>query len=92
METRCALQIIVMPKSSRQRIIIDASGQLKVYLTSPPVEGKANAELIKLLSRTLKMPKSNFEILRGQKSKNKTIALAGMTRNEAIEKIRESEL
>jgi len=46
---------------------------LKIYLTAVPVNGKANKELIKLLSEKLNVSKSKISIIKGEKSKNKII-------------------
>lgn len=46
---------------------------LKIYLTAVPIQGKANKELIKLLSEKLGVSKSKIKIVRGEKSKEKII-------------------
>lgn len=46
---------------------------LKIYLTAVPIQGKANKELIKLLSVKLNISKSKIKIIRGEKSKEKII-------------------
>lgn len=48
---------------------------VKIYLTSVPVGGKANKDLIKLLSRELDVNKSRINIIRGEKSKEKIIEI-----------------
>ena len=48
---------------------------LKIYLTAVPVDGKANAELIKLLSKELGVSKNKINILKGEKSKEKIIEI-----------------
>ncbi len=53
-------------------------GALKVKLTSPPVEGKANEELIEFLADLLGVRKSDIKILRGGSSKQKTVEVAGL--------------
>lgn len=70
------IQVKVIPGSSRSEIseILD-NGQLKIKLNSPPIEGKANKECIKLLSKELKLPKSSIEIVSGDKSRNKIVFL-----------------
>ena len=65
------LSIKVIPKSSRSTITVHESGQVRVYLNSPPADGKANSECIKLFSKALKVPKSNITIIKGQKGRNK---------------------
>lgn len=51
--------------------------QLKVYLTAVPVDGKANKELIKLLSDALNVSKSRINIISGEKNKDKIIQVDG---------------
>jgi uncharacterized protein (TIGR00251 family) len=48
---------------------------LKIYLTSVPVQGKANKELVKLLSQELGISKSRISIIKGEKSKEKIIEI-----------------
>lgn len=81
-------EIRVTPKSSRRSVTVDDGGRVKVALNSPPAEGKANAECIELLSKKLGIAKSYISILRGEKGRNKTICVRGMTLEAVMEKIR----
>jgi uncharacterized protein len=85
MDSYAILDISVAPKSSRNRIAIDSSNTIKIYLTAPPVDGKANAELISLLSKTLKVPKSSITIIHGESGKKKRISINGLTSRHVIE-------
>lgn len=67
--------IRVIPRSSKSEIVGEYDGNLKVKLCSPPIDGKANKELIKLLSKTLKSAKSDIEIISGETSKSKRIQI-----------------
>jgi uncharacterized protein (TIGR00251 family) len=87
MISKSIFDITVSPKSSKNKISITENDHIKVYLTSPPVDGKANADLIALFSKTVKVPKSDIEIISGLKSKKKRIAILGLTREEIIKKI-----
>ena len=80
--------ITVIPKSSKSEIKIDLSGSIKIYLNSPPVEGKANIECIGLLSAKLKTAKSNISIIKGEHGKNKRISVTGMTTEEIMERLK----
>ena len=51
---------------------------LKVKLTSAPVEGKANKELVALLAKELGLKKRDVEIVSGETSKNKVVKLVGV--------------
>jgi len=68
------LNIRVIPKSSRTQVKQE-SGKLKVYLTKPAQEGEANAQLIDILSRHLKVKKYRIKILKGHTSRNKIIEI-----------------
>lgn len=66
----------VVPRASKSEIVGEHDGALKVRIASPPVDGAANAELIKLLAKTFSVPKSAVEIIGGQTSKTKQIRIA----------------
>jgi len=87
MEKNIIIDITVSPKSSKSLIKINEDKSIKVYLNSPPVDGKANAECIKLFSKKLKIAKSNIKIIKGDKGKHKTIQFYGITRDEFYSKI-----
>lgn len=69
----------VIPRSSRSEIAGEHDDAIKVKLTSPPVDGAANAELIKLFARRLRVPKSSIEIVSGETSKTKQLRISGVT-------------
>ena len=74
------IKIKVEPRSSKSGIVGPYGDALKVKLTSPPVEGKANRELIDLLSKELKIRKKDIEIVSGQSSKNKVVKIIGLSK------------
>ncbi len=67
------LNIKVTPRSGRSHIMLDASGNLKIYLKSAPEDGKANKELIKLFSKRLRCPQAAITIVSGAASRTKKI-------------------
>ncbi|MFH1643729.1 MAG: DUF167 domain-containing protein [bacterium] len=69
------IDVKVIPASGRQFFFLDKSEKLKCYLKNPPEKGKANDELIKLISKKLSLPKSNIEIVLGAKDRNKKIKI-----------------
>ena len=69
----------VIPRASKSEIIGEYAGALKVKLTSPPVDGAANSELIKLLSKKFGVSKADVEIVSGHSSKTKKVSLYGVT-------------
>lgn len=76
---RLCISVHVQPRASANRIVGLFGGALKVQLTSPPVEDRANRQLVKFLSRILGIPAARVEIVSGEKSRNKTVALKGFS-------------
>ena len=69
----------VVPRASKTEIVGEIGGAVKVRVASPPVDGAANAELVKLLAKTFGVAKSDVEIVSGQTSKTKQIRINGAT-------------
>jgi len=69
------IEIKVTPSSGRQKMSLNAQGILKCHLKSPPIKGKANAELIKFLSKALHLPKEKVTIIHGATSRKKRIKI-----------------
>ena len=67
----------VVPRASKSEIVGDLDGALKIRIASPPVDGAANAELIKVLVKKFNVSKSAVEIVSGQNSKTKQIKIIG---------------
>ena len=67
--------IKVKPNSQQQKIIEEADGSLSISLKSPPVDGKANEELIKLIAKKFSVPKSRITIKLGLSSRQKLVII-----------------
>jgi len=89
-ENGVILKVKVTPGSSRNALAQPTEDRLAVKLTSPPVEGKANKQLIKFLSKKLGVSPSSISIVRGITSREKTLFLAGLNGAELREKIQTS--
>lgn len=72
------IDVKVQPRSSAKGIDGIVGGILKVKLTSAPVNGKANEQLIELLSEELKIKKSAINIIKGQSSRHKVLRIKGV--------------
>ncbi len=80
-EGKCeaVISVRVTPRSAKNEIFaLLADGTVKIRLTSPPVQGKANTALIKLLSEILEVPGSKIEIVTSQTGHNKLVSISGM--------------
>ena len=75
----------VVPRASKSEIVGSRDGALKVRIAAPPVEGAANAELIKLLAKAFGVSKSSVEIVGGQTSKTKQVKIINL-KPEALSK------
>ena len=69
----------VHPRAKRNAITGLVGDSLKVSLTTPPVEGRANEGCIEFFAKLLKVPRSSVTIASGQTSRNKVIRVAGVT-------------
>jgi hypothetical protein len=75
----------VHPGAKRNAIHGTHGGELKISLTTPPSDGRANAALIALLAERLRIPRHSIELLTGATSRSKTLRLTGVTAAEAEE-------
>jgi hypothetical protein len=73
------VRVRVQPRASRDELAGERAGALVVRLTAPPVEGAANAALVRVLARLLDVPASTVEILHGARGRDKIVRLAGMS-------------
>jgi uncharacterized protein (TIGR00251 family) len=73
----CVIRLTVSPRSPANRIEIDANQTIRVRLTARPVEGAANASLLKFLAAVLDVPRSNLTILAGTQARHKRILAEG---------------
>ena len=76
---KAVLKVKVVPRASRSEIVGIQDGVLKVRLTSPPVDGAANDELVKLIAKRVGIARSNIELTSGLTSRNKTLRVHGIT-------------
>jgi len=78
-----AFMVRVVPKSSRNEVVeFMDDGTVRIHLTAPPVEGKANRLLIEFLSELFQVKPSRVSIVAGEKSKNKIVSIDGLSPSE----------
>lgn len=80
------LEVKVQPRSSRNQIVGEQGGALKVKLTAPPVDGEANQALINFLARLLGIPKRDITILKGETSRLKYVELKNINYQSFLKK------
>jgi len=78
----------VKPRSHAERITVGNDGLVTVAVTAPPVEGAANAAVVKLVARALHVPPSALTIVRGSSGRRKVIAVQGLEQAATLERLR----
>ena len=69
------LRLVLQPKSSRDQFVGMLGDELKIAITAPPVDGKANAHLIKFLSKQFKVAKGAVSVEKGLLSRHKLVRI-----------------
>lgn len=77
----------IQPGARREGVTGLFGSALKIALNAPPVDGKANAALLKFLAAKLKLPKNNIELCSGASSRDKRVFAAGITIEQAEERL-----
>ena len=83
----CLFAVRVHPGAKRDAITRVHDGALKVSLTAPPNDGKANQSLLKFLSGHLRVATSGLELVNGAKSRAKLIAVADLSGAEILTRL-----
>jgi hypothetical protein len=86
-EDGISFSIKVLPRSSRCEIAGIQDDTLKIKITAPPVEGLANEECIRFLSKQLSISKSRIRIVSGHQSRKKIVHVSGLTKEELASRI-----
>ncbi|KMQ51268.1 hypothetical protein CHISP_1751 [Chitinispirillum alkaliphilum] len=83
----CTVEVRLKPGAKNSGLKISEEGRIHIRVTSPPVDGRANDHLVKLLSEMLNLPRSSFIIVRGQQCRNKVIKIEGLSSAQVMEKL-----
>ena len=77
----------VHPRAKKNAVTGEIGDALKLSLTAPPAEGRANQACIEFFAKLLKVPRSSVTIASGQSSRNKLIRVAGLSAEEVKERL-----
>ena len=72
----------VQPRASKDEIVGEMAGAIKIRLQAPALEGRANEALIEFLAELLKTPKGAVRILSGERSRIKRLEIRGVTKQQ----------
>lgn len=78
-ESGVTLTVRLQPKASKTAIVGEMEGALKIAVTAPPVDGRANEACTRFLAELLKVARSSVTIAAGASSRNKVIRIDGVT-------------
>jgi uncharacterized protein len=81
-DTQTKISVKVQPNAGKNEVVGLVNGVWKIKIAAPPDKGKANNELIELLSDLLGQRKDTISIIRGQTSHNKLVTIGGLTAPE----------
>ena len=87
-----SFKVHVQPGASRNQILGLHGDALKLKLTAPPVEGKANKACVEILSEALGVPKTSIKIVSGHSSRHKNIRITCSARQAPLLRRRLEEL
>jgi uncharacterized protein YggU (UPF0235/DUF167 family) len=78
----------VKPHSSRERLTVDSSGELRLDVHASPAEGEANEACVRFFARQLHLPQACIVILAGQRARRKLLRVTGHSAEETVAKLR----
>ncbi len=91
-DERLCFAVSVVPRASRSEVVGEHDGALRVRLAVPPVDGKANGELVSALAKFFDLPLRAIEIRSGHSSKRKRVCVAGVDRDAFEAKLQASKI
>lgn len=79
---RAVLHVRVVPRAAHDTLTRDGAGRWRAHLSAPPVDGAANRALVALLADRLGLPKRAFVLVRGERGRDKVVAVEGASTAE----------
>jgi uncharacterized protein len=77
------LAIRVQPRAKRSEVAGERGGAVVIRVSAPPVDGKANEAVCRLIAERVGVPKSAVRIVRGESSRDKVVQIDGLTADDA---------
>ncbi|MDO8185957.1 DUF167 domain-containing protein [Conexibacter sp. JD483] len=81
------LSVRLQPRAKRNEVVGTRDGVLLVRVTAPPVDGKANAALCKLLAKELRVAPSTVAVIRGSSARDKLLRIDGIETSELLHRL-----
>ncbi len=84
------IAVRIQPRASKNEVVVQSDGSLKIRLTAPPVDGAANEALVRYLADILGVAKSQVEIVSGHTGREKRIRIAGRDPDNVLDLLKRS--
>jgi uncharacterized protein len=81
--------IRVQPRAARSAICGTVGDALKVSVSAPPLDGRANVAVVEFFSEVLSVPRSTVQVVAGERSRNKIVRIVGCSGAEVQRRLRE---
>ena len=78
---RLEIRVQVVPRASKSEVVVEHDGSLRVRIASPPVDGAANEELIRVLAKKFEVPRRAVSIVSGEAGRIKQVRIESRTRD-----------
>lgn len=88
--TGASLAVRLQPKAKKAAILGELDGALKLAVTAPPIEGRANEACIRFLAELLNVARSSVTIAAGASSRNKVVRIEGLTAEQVRARLKVS--
>ncbi len=86
-ESSATLSVRVLPRSPREEVAGLSEGAVRIRLTAPAVENRANEALVRFLSKALGVPRRQVELLVGERGRHKIVRIHGMSSEEVYRRL-----
>ena len=87
-KTGATLSVRLQPKAKKNAVIGELDGALKLSVTEPPVDGRANEACIRFVADLLKVPRSSVTIAAGASSRNKVVRIEGLSAEQVRSRLK----
>ncbi len=83
----CVLALIVSPRAGKTAVAGVAEEGLRLRVAAPPVEGAANAAVLRFLADVFDVPTSRVRLIGGERGRRKRVAIAGLSADDAVARL-----
>ena len=86
-EEAATVEVHVLPRASREGVAGVSGNAVRVRLTAPPLENRANDALVRFLAAALEVPRSRVEIVTGRRGRKKVVRVSGISRIDLFRRL-----